>query len=488
MSSGDSPLALGIDLGTGSVKVSTIDVAGDVIGSGSAAYPLHRSHDGAAETDPREWWQATVTAVRIAVGRDAERIVGIGLSGQMHGVVLTDAKGASLRPAMLWPDGRADAEAETFRRLSPDLKKSLANPIAPGMAGPLLLWLKRHEPASYESAAAALQPKDWLRLQLTGIVAAEPSDASATLLYDVAGDDWNWGVIAALGLRESLLPTLIPSTAQAGRLQRSPAERLGLPEGLPIATGAADTAAALLGSGVDEPGSAQLSIGSGAQLAAITDRPEPDDALRTQMYRTAQERGWYAMAAMHNGGLALERVLEWLNITWDEAYALVPKSPRGSNGVLFLPYVTGERTPYLDPELRATWLNLSHATQRADLVRAALEGVALAIRGGLEALRDTNHGVTSVVLTGGGTGRVIWRQMLSDVLGVDLEASSELNPSARGAAMLGAGVGGINLSPDESNRSGSQTVIHDVSAAADYEHIIMRFNHAVRTQQRGHLD
>jgi len=484
---GDAPLALGIDLGTGSVKASTIDAAGEVVGHGSATYALRRSHDGAAETDPSDWWQATVAAVRVAVGGDANRIVGIGISGQMHGVVLTDGEGAALRPAMLWPDSRASVEVEAFRRLPPDLKASLANPIAPGMAGPLLLWLKQHEPAAYEHASVALQPKDWLRLQLTGVIAAEPSDASATLLYDVASDHWNWEVVASLGLRESLLAPLIPSVARAGELLRSPAEELGLPPGLPVAAGAADTAAALLGSGVNEPGSAQLSIGSGAQFVAVTDRPTLEGVVRTQTYRMALDRGWYVMAAMHNGGLALERVLEWLNITWDEAYELIPQSPRGSNGILFLPYVTGERTPYLDSDLRAEWLNLSHATQRADLIRAALEGVALAIKSGFTALRDANHEVDSVVLTGGGTGREIWRQMLSDVLGLELRASSELNPSARGAAILGAGVGGIDLSPGDRAGTDTEFVTPDAAAVADYERLHVRFERAVRAQQEGRL-
>jgi xylulokinase len=201
------------------------------------------------------------------------------------------------------------------------------------------------------------------------------------------------------------------------------------------------------------------------------------------MYRTAHDHGCYVMAAMHNGGLALERVREWLNITWDEVYELIPQSPRGSNGVLFLPYVAGERTPYLDSELRAGWFNLSQATQRADLVRAALEGVALAIKGGLATLRDANHDVESFVLTGGGTGREIWRQMLSDVLGVELRASSELNPSARGAAMLGAGVGGIDLPTRDRSETDAEIVTPDPVAAADYERIYRLFDRAVRVQQ-----
>lgn len=435
-------LALGIDLGTGSVKVVVIDPEGRTVARSSAKYELVAPRPGWAETDPATWWDAVVTAVHAATRDQAARVCSIGLSGQMHGVVMVDATGRDLRNAILWADQRADPMLDMFRELPRDLRRKIANPLSPGMAGPILTWLRDHEPNVYAAAGAALQPKDWLRLRLTGTTGTDPSDASATLLFDVGGDAWAFDVAAAIGVRPELLPPISPSDSIAGVLTTETAGQLGLEPGLPVSVGAADTAAALLGTGIQNAHTAQISIGSAAQIVVPLDEPIADANRGTYLFRSALARGWYAMAAMQNAGVALERVRQWLSVSWDEAYSLARSSPPGANEVTFVPYLTGERTPLFDPHLRGGWVNLSLSTNRADLMRAALEGVAFGIRLGLDALRTAGHRIDTAILTGGGAVHDEWQQIVTEILGIRMMPSPVSDASGRGAAILGAKVAG----------------------------------------------
>ena len=254
-----TPALLGIDLGTSSVKAVVTDLTGTLLAQATADYPVSTPHAGWAETDPELWWSAITTAVRQAAAATDARISAIGLSGQMHGVVPTDAAGRPVRPAMLWADARALDQLAVYRDLPPAVAARLANPLTPGMAGPLLAWLAANEPDAYRATRWALQPKDWIRGRLTGQFDSEPSDASATLLYDIPGDTWDLDVVAALGLDPAMLPPLLPHAgALAGELLASAADQLGLEPGIPVAAGAADTAAAALGFRADRarPGAA----------------------------------------------------------------------------------------------------------------------------------------------------------------------------------------------------------------------------------------
>ncbi|HEU4742959.1 MAG TPA: xylulokinase [Meiothermus sp.] len=427
---------LGLDLGTGSLKALLLDEEGRVRGEASRAYPVHSPYPGWAESDPQDWWKAAGEAVRKAV-RDPAEVRAIGFSGQMHGVVLCQADGTPLRPAILWADGRSGEELEPYRRLPAEFRRRLANPPAVGMAGPSLLWLKDHEPEAYRRARWALQPKDWLRLRLTGEARAEPSDASATLMYDLEADSWFHALLEQLGLRQDWLAPLVPSAAVAGHLTEEAAAHLGLGVGIPVAAGAADTAAALLGGGV-APGEAQLTVGSGAQIAVVLEEARIDPTLRTHLYRAAWPGRWYALAAMQNAGVALEWVLGVLGLNWTAAYAEARKAPPGCEGLTFLPYLTGERTPHLDPQARGVWAGLGLGHHRAHLVRSALEGLAFTLREGLEALGPAVFATGPLRIAGGGTLEPFWRQMLADVLGRPLWASSVPAASARGAALLAA--------------------------------------------------
>lgn len=430
---------LGIDLGTSSVKALLLDETGAMLGEGAAGYAVSAPRPGWAESDPEEWWRATLAAARAAIGPHSAIVRAIGLSGQMHGVVCCLAGGEPLRPAILWADARADAELAAYRRLEPAQLRRLANPIVTGMAGPTLLWLRAHEPDVYAAARYALQPKDWLRLRLTGTAAAEPSDASATLLYDLAGDRWDAEIIAALGLRAELCAPLLPSAGVAGELSGAAAAELGLRPGLPVATGAADTAAALVGAGLCAPGPVQLSVGTGGQIVALRDAPTGDPARGTHLYRAAAAGQWYVMAAIQNAGLALEWARALLGVDWATAYAEAFSVPAGAEGLSFLPYLSGERTPHLDPHARGAWVGLGLHHSRGHLLRAALEGVAFALRDALDAL---DVPAAQIRLAGGGTRDERWRQLLADVLDRPLLASEVRDASARGAALIAATAAG----------------------------------------------
>lgn len=469
---------MGIDLGTSSVKVLILDDQGRTLSASRGDYAVRSPQPGWAESDPNEWWRATVAAVRTAMERAPQiEITALGLSGQMHGVVMTSREGEPMRPALLWADTRAQEELALYRALSAEMLQRLANPIVPGVAGPLLCWLARHEAALYQSACWALQPKDWLRFCLTDIPAADPSDASATLLYDLLADDWADDVIAELGLRRALLAPISLSGALAGTLSRRAARELGLSEGLPVATGAADTAAAALGTGLLTPGPVQLTLGTGAQFIQLSAHPVADPTGRTHLYRAADDVHWYAMAAVQNAGLALDWVCRTLAASWHELYASADGVAAGAEGLTFFPYLTRERPYQRNPQSTGAFLAMRIDHQREHLLRAALEGVAFNIRAALEALPGASQ-VSTIRLAGGGSVHPSWRQMLADVLKRELVTVDTADASARGAALLGGIVSGVwvDAAATASVAPQAQIVVSpDSEQAVIYDEIYARY-------------
>lgn len=417
---------LGIDLGTGSLKVVIVDEAGVERASASAVYALDTPRPGWAEIPVARWWDALcVACARLDAGERAA-VRAIGFSGQMHGVVLTDEAGGALRAAMLWPDTRAHALLDAWPEPQP-------NPVAPGMAGPLLRWTLLHAPGMAHAARWALQPKDWLRVALGGAIAADPSDACATALAAPDGV-WDHALIARLGLPARWFAPLAASAEASGTLGADAARVLGLTAGIPLATGAGDTPCAVLGSGLAPEGDALLTTGTGGQIL-VTARAEPPARRGLHRYRQALG-GWYAMAAMQNVGVALEAARGWLSYDWklayDEAFGAAPSAT-----LAFLPYLSGERSPWLDPSARGGWLGAGLGDTRGTLMRAAFEGVAFALRAGLDAQRACGLPITRLKLAGGGSVDVRWRQLLADTLGAELDAVDCPNAAARGAALLG---------------------------------------------------
>ncbi len=442
-------MLLGIDLGTSSVKAAVMAEDGAIKQVATETYRVESPAPGWAETDPSDWWQATRKAVRRLDLRHRRRIEAIGLAGQMHGVVLAHADGRPVRPAIVWADGRSVPELRLYRRLSPRLRRLLANPPAAGVAGPTLLWIKAHESSQYRRARWAVQPKDWLRCQLTGEIRSEPTDASATLLYDLVRDEWAHEVLRELDIRSDLLPELIPSSAVAGHLTGKAAEELGLQRGLPVAAGAADTAASLVGHGVVAPGPVLLTIGTGAQLTSVRRRLQPDRTMRTYVYRAIRPGQWYSMAATLNAGLALDWVRRLFDVEWDALYAMALKVPPGAGGVKFVPHLVGERALRLDANARASWTGMGLHHGREHLLRAALEGVAFALREAMEALEATGIPVTELLLAGGGTEGTHWRQLLADVLNKRLLAVARPAGAVRGAALLAGVAAGTYKTPGD---------------------------------------
>ncbi|KVT61432.1 FGGY family carbohydrate kinase [Burkholderia ubonensis] len=428
---------LGIDLGTGSVKLVTLGPDGVERAVASEPYALSSPQPGWAEIAPQAWWDALVRAAARLPADERAQVAAIGFSGQMHGVVLIDAAGRAVRPALLWPDTRAARLAAAADW--PDAP----NPVAPGMAGPLLRWAAASEPAALRAARWAVQPKDWLRIALGGDVAADPSDACATALATPDGA-WDAARLDALGLPRALFAPVRASTAPCGGLAAQAAAALGLPAGVPLATGAADTACAALGSGLVADGDALLTTGSGGQIVVLADRL-PAARRGLHRYRAAAGGGYYTMAAMQNVGLALEAVRGWLGYaSWPAAYDDAFAQP-ASERLSFLPYLSGERSPWMNPDARGGWLGLGLGDTRGAMMRAAFEGVAFALRAGLDAIRAEGaegaegRAVASLRLAGGGSVDPRWRQLLADALGASLDAVDCPNAAPRGAALL-AGV------------------------------------------------
>jgi xylulokinase len=464
---------LGIDLGTSGVKVLVVGlddgtgddaaprddpaVDGRVLGRGRAEYPVLVPSAGRAESDPGDWWRSTGRAVRQAVAQTAgAEIVGLAVVGQMHGLVLTrahpgtaaadaaapgaaatdsagaadDDGGGALRPAILWLDQRAALEADRYQALPAALTAGLGNRPSPGMTGPILGWLARHEPANVAAARWALQPKDWMRLRMTGEAATDPTDASGTLLFDLERDAWADDLIAALGLPGGKLPPVHGSARPAGVLLPGPAAELGLPPGIVVATGAADTAAALHAAGLaaDE---AMLTLGSGGQWAVPENefRPTP----RTNLYRAVGD-GYYRLAPVQNVGVTLNWVRTLLNASWADLYDAAAR-PARPGAPVFVPYLTPERW---DPAASGAWTGLTLADQRADLLRSALDGVAALLRERLDDLRAAGHDPRRVILGGGGATHPAWRDLLADALGLPVRPAPAAWLSAVGAARLAA--------------------------------------------------
>lgn len=456
LNAGGQPALLGVDIGTSSAKVVITDLDGGLLSHASCEYSVQHAHPGWSEIAPDAW----LTGVRVAA-RAAQRassgvdVQAIGLSGQMHGVVPTTAAGAPVANAMVWSDSRAVAQLVRYHQLPAVIRRRLANPITPGMAGPMLAWLCVHAPETYRQMRWALQPKDWVRAQLTGEFWSEPSDASGTLLYDFSSDSWDADVVEALNLDPDILPEILPGSAEyAGLLDPSGAELLGLTAGIPVAAGAADTAAAALGSGLVAEGTVQLTIGSGAQIVTPIASPAYQcmtESPITHLYRAATRHRWYAMSAVISAGLSLTWVCDVLGASWRDLYATADLLPAPSDP-FFLPHLNGERTPYLDADMRGAWTGLSPRHDRSRLLRAALEGVAFAIRDGVEALLDGTD-VRQFRVAGGGSTNPAWRQLLADVLGRTLWAADVPVASGRGAALLGGQAAGLVSEGDSTGRS-----------------------------------
>jgi xylulokinase len=414
---------------------------GTTLATAEAGYPVDSPHPGWAETDTRAW----DTALDTALERIAPAIAGtppraIGLAGQMHGVVLCDEAGRPLRPAILWPDRRAAGELPRWQELPDPVRARLANPLVPGMTGPVAAWLTGHEPELVDRSAVLLLPKDHLRRgRLGGPPVTDRSDASATLLWDLPADAWSAAAVRAAGIPDRLLPRVVGSAEVVASTDLLTA--FGGPAGVPVVTGAADTPAALLAAGSLEAGTIQLNLGTGAQVLRTVDRPVVRPEPLVHLYADTGT-GWYAMAAVQNAGLALDWVRRLFGLDWPAFFAAAGRAPAGAGGVSFLPFLTGERGGIAPAGSNAAWLGMAAGTSQAELARAAVEGVVFAVRRAVDLLDAAG---LPVRLTGGGGRSDLVGQLLADTLEVPVRRLRVPGASATGAAILAARGVGVDL-------------------------------------------
>ena len=431
---------LGADLGTSGLKLAALDTGGSLVAEAESGYELDRPRPGWAQIDVRAWLAAFSDALAaLGPALSGHRVLALGLSGQMHGAVLVGADGAPLAPALLWPDSRATPELQRWRALPAADRAALANPLVPGMTGPLLAWLAAAEPTIVERAVGVLLPKDALRAALApdaDPLVTDRSDASATLLWDVVADGWSSAAVAAARVGAGLLPAVRPSAEVVGTTR--------LPAGdVPVVVGAADTPLALLAAGTAS--GVQINLGTGAQLLRPGAVPAPADDPPVHCYADAAD-GWYAMAALQNGGSAWSWVCGVLGLSAAELFEAASSAAPGAGGVVFRPFLTGERGAPGRPGERGSWRGLGPGTTRADLARAAVEGVVFAVGAAGELLEGADDG-GPVVLTGGGARPAVVRQLLADVLGRPVRYLRLRSASATGAAVLAARGAGLQLVP-----------------------------------------
>lgn len=464
---------LGLDLGTTGVKAALFAAEdGHVVADAFFEYPLFHPHPGWAEQNPADWWQATIAAIRdclakgAKLGAQAADVRGVGLSGQMHGVVLLDEAQQVLRPCIIWADQRSEAQSRwiTERVGASKLIDYVSNPALTGFSAPKLLWVRDNEPEIFARARTMLLPKDYIRYLLTGVQAMEISDAAGTCLLDVKHGRWSQEVLNALELAPSLLPPVVPADAVSGTITREVAAQTGLVAGTPVAGGGADNACGAVGNGVVEPGIGLVSVGTSGIVLVYSETPQVDTSgpvPRVHTFNHAAPNAWYLMGVTQGAGLSMrwvrdniglpEKALEqWSGVdAYDTLAQEAEKAPPGSEGLIFLPYMQGERSPHLDPYARGGWIGLTASHTRQHLIRSVMEGVAFSLKDCYAIIKEQGLKLDQVRATGGGAKSVLWRQIIADVLGVELVVTNASEGPAFGAALLAGVASGVYASVQE---------------------------------------
>jgi xylulokinase len=448
MSAGEA-LFLGLDVGTSAVKALLVDSRGEVAAAATTPLSMSTPRPGWAEQDPERWWDASVSSIRQVLGhRPGARIGAAGVSGQMHSSVFLDQRGEVIRPALLWCDGRTTAECEEITRRAGGeerLRDWVRNPALEGFTLPKVLWLRTHEPEAFDRLATVLLPKDFIRFRLTGVLATEPSDASATLMFDPARLRWSDEILGAVEVPRTLLPDVGGSAEVLGRVTPAAAERTGLAQGTGVVGGGADNACGAAGVGVIAPGEAVASWGTSGTVLAPTPEPLVDPGLRAHTFCHVVPGVWYVMGVVLSAGGAfawyrdqLARDLAGADSADDRLTEEAAGIPAGADGVTFLPYLQGERTPHRDAAARGAFLGLSLAHRRAHLTRAVLEAICFALRDSVAILEELGLRPGHLLLTGGGARNPFIRMLQSEVYGIPVCTVNREEGPAYGAALLAA--------------------------------------------------
>jgi xylulokinase len=452
-----NPYLLGIDVGTTGSKALLIDADGAIRASATTEYPMYTPQPLWAEQNPDDWWAATVTSIQQVLEKgdvEPDQVAGVGLTGQMHGLVLLDAQGKVLRPCIMWNDQRTAAQcAAITQEVGPEnVLRLTGNPILPGFTAPKIAWVREHEPEVYDHVAKVLLPKDYVRYCLTGGFFSEVSGASGTSLFDVGQRRWSGEMLKALDLPRDWLPEVTESPVVSAQISTRAAQETGLLEGTPVVGGGGDQAAQAVGTGIVTEGLVSATLGTSGVVFAASDsyRVEPEGKLHAFCH--AVPGMWHLMGVM----LSAAGSFRWYRDTLGDleraqaeesgrdAYDLLTEAaaevPPGCEGLLFLPYLTGERTPYPDPNARGVFFGLTLRHSKAHLTRAVLEGVTYGLRDSLELMRALGLSIEQVRASGGGARSPLWRQMLADIFDTHIVTVKVAEGAAYGAALL-AGVG-----------------------------------------------
>lgn len=448
---------LGIDIGTSGTKTVLFNEMGNTMASAVYEYNLFQLKPGWAEQDPEDWWKAACISVKAVIsksGIDSSEIKGVGLSGQMHGAVLLDSENKVLRKSIIWCDQRSAEECEEITRLigRERLVEITANPALTGFTASKVMWIKKNEPEIFENTRKILLPKDYIRFKLTGEFATEVSDASGTQFMNIAERKWSGEILTKLGIDRDMLADLYESPEISGKVSRSGAELTGLKEGTPVAGGAGDQAAGAVGNGIVKQGVISSTIGTSGVVFAFSENVSMDPLGRVHTFCHAVPGAWHMMGVTQSAGLSLKwfrdnfcieekRVSELMGV---DPYMLMDneaeKADAGSNGLLYLPYMMGERTPHLDPYARGVFFGLSARHDKKDMIRSIMEGVVYSLKDCLDIIKELGVDITQVRASGGGGRSRLWKQIQADVFGTEINTLNSSEGPALGVALL-AGVG-----------------------------------------------
>jgi len=437
---------LGIDVSTTATKAVLVDERGSVLGIATREYPFERPQPLWSEQDPEPWWTGAAAAIRevlATTGTDPSAVAAVGLTGQMHGLVLLDGADRVIRPAILWNDQRTGAECDLIREaLGPErLIRITGNDALTGFTAPKLVWVRDHEPEAWARVAHVLLPKDYVRLRLTGDHAVDKADGAGTLLFDLAARDWSDSMLEALEIPRSWLPETFEGPEVTGVVTPAAAIATGLRAGTPVVAGGGDQAANAVGVGAVVPGRMALSLGTSGVVFATTDSPLYEPEGRVHAFCHAVPGRWHLMSVMLSAAGSLRWFRDAISpgTSFDDLVASAADIPAGSDALTFLPYLSGERSPYPDPLARGAFVGLTLAHDRRHMTRAVLEGVAHGLRDGLDAM--VAAGMPSpgqIRASGGGTASPVWRQILADILGAEIATVNTTEGAAYGAGLLAA--------------------------------------------------
>ncbi|MFT3746515.1 MAG: xylulokinase [Pyrinomonadaceae bacterium] len=453
---------LGIDIGTGGSRAVVIDVDGKVLASATEEQAAFASPQiGWAEQDPRDWWRASVAAIRKVlslVDFGADAIGAVSFSGQMHGSVFLDEKDEVIRPALLWCDQRTEKQCvEITEKIGATrLIELVSNPAITGFTLPKILWLRENEPRNWSRIKTVLLPKDYVRLCLTGDKASDVADSSGTLLFDVVNRRWSQEMLDAMEISPNLMPPVYESIEITGKVSSVGAEATGLKAGTPVIAGAGDNAAGAIGMGIVRPGTVSATIGTSGVVFVVTEKPTLDLKGRTHTLCHAIPNRWHMTGVTLGAGLSLKWFRDNFGggADFEELGEEAAKVPVGSDGAIWLPYLMGERTPHLDPHARAAFVGLTASHTRGHLARAVMEGVAFSLRDAFEIFRSLGAEINAIRLGGGGSHSPVWRQIQADVYGQKVQTIEADEGAAFGAAILaGVGVGAWNSVDDACDKT-----------------------------------